>query len=165
MFAEVAAYAKSRGLTLDALLDEIYSEFGFYLEKNGNLTFEGAEGAAKIKKLVDSYASNPPMEADGCAVLGIKNFSRTEAFPRRRGRPDSPREHAHARALPDGRRVAVRPSGTEPKIKFYMFAHRDPERGKLFSREELDKIKKQVQSSLDRLWDWLQRDVEARLAV
>ena len=62
MFAEVAAYAKSRGLTLDGLLDEIYSEFGFYLEKNGSLTFEGAEGAAKIKRLADSYASTPPKD-------------------------------------------------------------------------------------------------------
>lgn len=161
MFAEVAAYAKSRGLTLDALLDEVYSEFGFYLEKNGNLTFEGAEGAAKIKKLVDSYASNPPVEADGSAVLGIKNFAK-EVFHDIEG-DRIPAESMLMLELSDGRRAAVRPSGTEPKIKFYMFAHRDPEPGKLFSHEELDKIKKQVQSSLDRLWDWLQRDVEARL--
>ena len=48
MFCEVAAHAKSLGLTIDQLLDEIYAEFGYYLEKNGSLTFEGAEGAAKI---------------------------------------------------------------------------------------------------------------------
>src|SRR4029077_5370817 len=60
MFAEVAAYAKSRGLTLLGLLDEVYSEFGLYLEKNASMTFEGAEGAAKIKRLVESYSENPP---------------------------------------------------------------------------------------------------------
>ncbi len=163
MFAEVAAYAKSRGLTLDALLDEIYSEFGFYLEKNGNLTFEGAEGAAKIQKLVDSYASNPPKDVGGVAVDGLKNFA-SEVFHDVEG-DRIPSEKMLMLELADGRRAAVRPSGTEPKIKFYMFAHRDPEEGKMFSNEELDAIKKQVQSSLDQLWDWLQRDVEKRLAV
>ena len=163
MFAEVAAYAKSRGLTLDGLLDEIYSEFGFYLEKNGNLTFEGAEGAAKIKKLADSYASHPPKDVEGVAVTGIKNFAE-QVFHDVEG-DRIPSERMLMLELADGRRAAVRPSGTEPKIKFYMFAHRDPVAGKAFSREELDNIKKQVQSSLDQLWDWLQRDAEKRLAV
>ena len=163
MFAEVAAYAKSRGLTLPGLLDEIYAEFGFYLEKNGNLTFEGAEGAAKIRKLVESYASNPPKEAEGSAVTGLKNFA-TGEFHDIEGDP-IPAESMLMIELADGRRAAVRPSGTEPKIKFYMFAHRDPEPGKMFSSEELDAIKKEVQSSLDRLWDWLQSDVGTRLAA
>jgi phosphoglucomutase len=163
MFAEVAAYARSRGLTLDGLLDEIYSEFGFYLEKNGSLTFEGAEGAAKIKKLVDSYASNPPKDVAGTGVLGIKNFAE-QVFHDVEG-DKIPSERMLMLELADGRRVAVRPSGTEPKIKFYMFAHRDPEPGMLFSSAELDSIKKQVQVALDQLWEWLQRDVERRLAV
>ena len=55
MFCEVAAYAKSLGLTIDQLLDQIYREIGFYLEKNGALTFEGAEGAAKIQRLLATY--------------------------------------------------------------------------------------------------------------
>src|SRR5205823_9205142 len=57
VFAEVAAYAKSRGLTLGELLDEAYATYGFYLEKNGALTFEGADGAAKIQRLADCYAT------------------------------------------------------------------------------------------------------------
>jgi phosphoglucomutase len=162
MFAEVAAYAKSRGLTLDGLLDEIYSEFGFYLEKNGNLTFEGAEGAAKIKKLADSYASTPPKDVEGVAVSGVKNFSE-QIFHDVEG-DKIPSEKMLMLELADGRRVAVRPSGTEPKIKFYMFAHRDPDAGGKFSTDELQTIKTQVQSSLDRLWEWLQRDADMRLA-
>ena len=55
MFCEVAAYAKSRGLTIDGLLDQIYAQFGYYLEKNGALTFEGAEGATKIQRLLATY--------------------------------------------------------------------------------------------------------------
>ena len=59
MFCEVAAYAKSRGQTVDGLLDEIYAKFGYFAEKNGALIFEGAEGAAKIARLVESYGANP----------------------------------------------------------------------------------------------------------
>src|SRR5581483_9937548 len=120
MFAEVAAYAKSRGLTLDQLLDEVFAEFGFYAEKNGSLTFEGAEGAAKIQQLVQSYAANPPQKLDGANVRGLKNFA-TEKFTDIEG-DAIPSEKMLMIELEDGRRVAVRPSGTEPKIKFYLFA-------------------------------------------
>ncbi|MDP9291832.1 MAG: phospho-sugar mutase [Verrucomicrobiota bacterium] len=162
MFAEVAAYAKSRGLTLDDLLDEIYSEFGFYFEKNGSLTFEGADGAAKIKKLADSYASDPPAEVDGVAVSGTKNFA-TETFHDVEG-DQIPSEKMLMFELADGRRVAVRPSGTEPKIKFYMFAHRDPPAGKKFAAAELASVKANVSEALEKLWSWLQADAERRLA-
>jgi phosphoglucomutase len=162
MFAEVAALAKSQGLTLDALLDVIYSEYGFYLEKNGNLTFEGAEGAAKIKRLVDSYASQPPAEIDGAKVTSITNFA-TESIYDIEG-DAIPKESMLMLQLADGRRVAVRPSGTEPKIKFYMFARQEPEAGQKFTREQLAEIKVAVRASLDRLWTELQADVDQRLA-
>lgn len=162
MFCEVAAYAKSRGLTLDALLDEIYAEFGFYLEQNGNLTFEGAEGASKIKRLADSYASQPPAALDGSAVTGVINYA-SDTIHDVEG-DLIPKEAMLIMTLADGRRVAVRPSGTEPKIKFYMFARQEPAPGQQFSREELALIKSDVRASLDRLWTELQVDVERRLA-
>ncbi len=74
MFCEVAAYAKSRGLTIDGLLDEVYAQFGYYLEKNGALTFEGADGAAKIQRLLATYVSDPPNEMLGSKVTSIRNF-------------------------------------------------------------------------------------------
>src|SRR6266498_3511274 len=58
MFCEVAAYAKSRGQTVDELLDEIFANFGYFAEKNGSLVFEGAEGAAKIARLAESYGTD-----------------------------------------------------------------------------------------------------------
>jgi phosphoglucomutase len=162
MFCEVAAYAKANGLTLDALLDQIYAEFGFYLEKNGNLTFEGAEGAAKIKRLADSYAAQPPAAIDGVTVIGNRNFA-TETIHDVEG-DLIPKEAMLMMELADGRRVAVRPSGTEPKIKFYLFARREPTPGCRFTRDELAAIKADVQTSLERLWAELQADVERRLA-
>ena len=74
MFCEVAAYAKSRGLTIDGLLDQVYAQFGYYLEKNGALTFEGAEGATKIQRLLATYVSNPPNEMLGSKVIAVQNF-------------------------------------------------------------------------------------------
>jgi phosphoglucomutase len=162
VFAEVAAYAKSRGLTLIDLLDEVYATYGFYLEKNGSLTFEGADGAAKIQRLVESYAAHPPANADGNAVAGTRNFA-AETFKDVEG-DTIPKEKMLMIDLADGRRVAVRPSGTEPKIKFYMFARREPRSGRSFTRDELVSIKADVKASLDRLWDWVQKDVELRLS-
>jgi phosphoglucomutase len=96
MFAEVAAYAKSLCLTLPALLDQIYAEFGYYLEKNGSLTLEGAQGAAQIQELIASYGTKPPTEIEGVAVTGIKDFEREDAdvrVGRRHARRRSPFRH------------------------------------------------------------------------
>ena len=162
VFAEVAAYAKSRGLTLPELLDEVYAEYGFYFEKNGSLTFEGAEGAMKIAKLVASYAQHPPKEVEGIAVTAVRNFA-TQDFRDVEG-DLIPKENMLMIDLEDGRRVAVRPSGTEPKIKFYMYGRRLPAPGQRFTVQELAEIQPLVKGSLDALWSWVQRDVEERLA-
>jgi phosphoglucomutase len=161
VFAEVAAYAKSRGLTLDQYLDEVYAEYGFYLEKNGSLTFEGADGAAKIQRLVESYAALPPVEIENVPVTGTRNFA-TQTFTDVEG-DTIPKEKMLMIDLADGRRIAVRPSGTEPKIKFYLFARRAPEAGKAFTASELEAIKSEVGASLDQLWTWIQHDVDVRL--
>lgn len=162
VFAEVAAYAKSRGLTLLDLLDEVYAAYGFYWEKNGSLTFEGADGAAKIQRLVESYAAQPPRAVDGIAVTGARNFA-TDTFTDDEG-DIIPKEKMLMFDLADGRRIAVRPSGTEPKIKFYLFARRAPDAGKTVTAAELAAIKADVRAALDQLWTWVQQDVERRLS-
>jgi phosphoglucomutase len=158
MFCEVAAYAKAHGQTVDELLDDIYSEFGFFAEKNGSLVFEGAEGATKIARLIKSYATDPFSEVVGSKVVSIRNFE-TDKIEDAEG-DQIPREKMLMFGLQDGTRIAVRPSGTEPKIKYYLFAHRRPEKGKFF---ELNQIKTEVKEKLDRLWDWLQKDAQSRL--
>ncbi len=161
MFCEVAAYAKSRGQTVDQLLDEIFSVFGYFAEKNGSLVFEGAEGASKIKRLVESYAKHPFSEVLGSKVTSVKNFE-TETIRDIEG-DEIPKEKMSIFELEDETRIAVRASGTEPKIKYYLFAQCRPNKGK-FDSVELERIKSEVREKLDRLWDWLQEDAQSRLS-
>jgi len=160
MFCEVAAYAKSRGQTVDQLLDEIFATFGFFAEKNGSLIFEGAEGAKKIARLAESYSTHPFSDVLGSKVVEIKNFE-NETIQDVEG-DTVPRERMSIFELEDQTRIAVRPSGTEPKIKYYLFAQRRPKSGK-FDVAELSRIKAQVADKLDHLWDWLQKDAHSRL--
>ena len=162
MFGEVAAYAKSRGLTIDGLLDQVYEEFGYYLEKTGSLTFEGAAGAAKIQKLLATYVSHPPNEMLGSKVTAVKNFE-TDIFHDVEG-DEIPKEKMLIFELADRTRIAVRGSGTEPKIKYYLFAQRRPERSQ-FTSEELATIKAETSAKLESLWSGLQEAAQRRLAA
>ena len=162
MFCEVAAYAKSLGLTIDELLDQVYAQLGYYLEKNGALTFEGAEGAAKIQRLLATYVTNPPDEMLGSKLTSIRNFE-TDTIRDVEG-DEIPKEKMLIFELADRTRVAVRGSGTEPKIKYYLFAQRRPE-GAQFTPAELKAIKPLVEEKLEKLWKWLQADAQKRVAA
>lgn len=162
MFAELAAYAASKGQTIAELLDEVYCEIGYFLEVNKSKTFEGASGAAKIAKLADSYGSNPPAVIDGVQVTGVRDFRKDVIHDEEGERV--PSEKMLFVDLADGRSFAVRPSGTEPKIKYYMFGRSVPAAGATFNAEELAAAKAKAAQSLTDLWTWLDKDIEARLA-
>jgi phosphoglucomutase len=162
MFCEVAAYAKSQDMTVDRLLDEIFMQFGYFEERNGSLVFEGAEGAGKIARLVDSYATSPPKEMLGTKVAQIRNFA-TETIRDVEG-DEIPKEKMSIFELEDRTRIAVRASGTEPKIKFYLFGQERPAGGK-FTTAQLETIKAKVGKRLEELWNWLQKDAHARLGL
>jgi phosphoglucomutase len=160
MFCEVAAYAKSRAQTVDQLLDEIYSEFGYFAEKTSSLVLEGAEGATKIASLMKAYEAKPVDEILGSAVANTRNFETDEI---RDIEGDLiPKTKMLMFELEDGTRIAVRPSGTEPKIKYYLFARRPPEKEK-FTPTELERIKTEIDGKLNHLCDWLRKDAESRL--
>jgi phosphoglucomutase len=162
MFCEVAAHAKSRNITLDVLLDEVFSTFGYFQEKNGAITFEGAEGAEKIKRLLASYVSTPPREMGSSKVTSVRNFE-TETIRDVEG-DQIPKEKMLMFELEDRTRIAVRGSGTEPKIKYYLFAQRAaPPEG--WASADLQVVKKETGARLDRLWEWLQQDAERRVAI
>lgn len=162
MFCEVAAYAKSRGLTVDALVDEIFAEFGYFQEYTGALTFEGAEGAETIKRLLGTYVNRPPKEMLGAQIIQAKNFE-TDTYRDVEG-DEIPKEKMLIFEFGDHTRVAVRASGTEPKIKYYLFAQRRPE-GTKFSAAELAAIKREVSGHLKRVWDWLREDASTRVGA
>ncbi|MBE2282118.1 MAG: phospho-sugar mutase [Prosthecobacter sp.] len=162
MFAELAAYAASRGLTVAGLLDEVYCDVGYFLEVNQSKVFEGASGAAQIAKLADSYGSNPPKEVDGSAVVNVRDFRKDE-IKDEEGDIVS-KEKMLFVDLADGRSFAVRPSGTEPKIKYYMFGRNVPAAGQKLSAEELEAAKAKVTRALGSMWTWLEKDIDARLA-
>jgi phosphoglucomutase len=155
MFAEVAAYAKSVGKSLAHLLDEIFIEFGYHEERGKSLTMEGADGAAKIQALAGTYSLNPPTEVDGSKVSHVRDFATQDLFDAE-GDP-LPKEKMLFVNLEDGRAFAVRPSGTEPKIKFYLFGRAKPS-------TDLAGARAKVSASLDSLWAWIEADAKARLA-
>jgi phosphoglucomutase len=156
MFAEVAAYARANGMTLDQLLDQIYLEYGYYQEKSGALVFEGAEGADKIRRLADSYNAEPPRVIENSNVVAVKDYAAGEI---KDAEGDIlPKEKMTIFELADARRIAVRPSGTEPKIKFYLFG-----RSTGVSKDSLAETKASLAAALDRLWAWVQEDAKKRV--
>jgi len=162
MFAELAAYAASQDLTIVGLLDQVYCDVGYFLEVNQSKVFEGASGAAQIAKLADSYGSHPPTEVDGSAVIKVRDF-RKPGILDEEGDSISTEKMLFV-DLADGRSFAVRPSGTEPKIKYYMFARQVPAAGQKLSAEELAAAKIKVSASLESLWSFLEKDIDLRLA-
>ncbi|HSI85251.1 MAG: phospho-sugar mutase [Candidatus Methylacidiphilales bacterium] len=155
MFAEALAWAHVNGQTLVEYLDDIYRKFGFYTEKLGTLTFEGAAGAMQIKKLLASYRSTPPVTFIGESVVRVEDFG-LQDFVDVDGKA-IPKETMLIFHLQSGSRMAVRGSGTEPKIKFYFFATA-PGTG------DLDATKLAVRAALDQWWTEVQADVQVRIA-
>jgi phosphoglucomutase len=153
MFAEVAAYAKAVGKSIPALMDEIYTEYGYYLEVGKSLVMEGADGSARIQALAQSYAENPPAVVDGSTVLRIRDFAKQDLYDQEGDL--LPKEKMLFVDLEDGRSFAVRPSGTEPKIKYYLF-------GKHAPGAVLDEAKASVASGLAKLWAWIEADAAGR---
>lgn len=153
MFAEVAAYAKSIGKTLPELLDALYHDFGYYLEIGKSLTMEGADGAAKIQALANSYVKNPPEVIDGSTLLSFRDFSSQDIYDQEGDL--LPKEKMLFFDLTDGRSFAVRPSGTEPKIKFYLY-------GRAIVENDLEATKKSVAKGIEALWKWIEQDAKTR---
>lgn len=161
MFAEVAAFARSKGMTCVELLDELFTRHGVYLEGQHAETLAGADGAAQIQKLALSYVESPPTEIDGSPVVLVRDFANENFFDEEGD--EIPKEKMVFVDLEDGRAFAVRPSGTEPKIKFYLYQRPRPGHSGIDLPEELDSAKAIAQKSFESLKSAVVADMRKRL--
>lgn len=123
MVCEMAAYYKSKGKTLVDVLDDIYAEFGFYVDRLYNFVFEGASGMVKMAEIMTETRKNPPKELAGLKVLEVYDFDKgtiTDTVTGEEREIGLSKSNILAYTLPDGNFAIVRPSGTEPKIKVYI---------------------------------------------
>lgn len=155
MFAEVCAWVKSRGLTVPEYLDEIYLRYGFYLEGVINIYYEGASGAAKIKRILDSYRAGPPAAFGDTKVTRFQDFGREKFFDT--DNEQIPAQDLYLVTLANGYSFAARGSGTEPKMKFYLFAS-----GPVQSAADLPAAKAQTKATLDALKALIEADARKR---
>ena len=124
MIAEVAAWAKDNGKTVYELIQDIYLEFGFSKEKGISVVKKGKSGAEEIKQMMAGFRVAPPKELAGSQVVVIKDYSTLRMIDVLAGKTESMEMPESSNVLQyftaDGTKVSVRPSGTEPKIKFYI---------------------------------------------
>ncbi|KXT99575.1 Phosphoglucomutase [Streptococcus oralis] len=120
--AELAAYYRSRGLTLADGIEEIYKEYGYYAEKTISVTLSGVDGAEQIKEIMAKFRNNAPKEWNTTAITIVEDFKAQTATAADGTVTNltTPPSDVLKYTLADGSWIAVRPSGTEPKIKFYI---------------------------------------------
>jgi len=149
LFAEVAAWAKDNGKTLYQLLQDIYVEYGYSKEVGISLVRKGKEGADEIEAMMKNFRANPMKELAGSPVILSKDFVKLESV-------DYVKEEVTTLEMPttsnvlqyfteDGTKVSIRPSGTEPKIKFYIEVQSSP----ISSREEILQAEAQADEKIN----------------
>lgn len=148
MIAELVAYAKDRGQSLFDMLMEIYTQYGFYLEDLVSITRKGKTGAEEIQEMMRGFRENPPARIGGSPVVEMLDYKSSERHNLRTGGIsviDMEKSNVLQFITEDGSKISARPSGTEPKIKFYFSVNR-PLSGKEAYRETLQVLKNQIQT-------------------
>jgi len=122
LIAEAAAWAKSQGKTMYELLLNIYQTYGLYKESLLSVTKKGKDGAEEIQKMMDNFRQSPPKQINGSEVIMILDYQLRKSFDTVKGLESTiklPKSNVLQFITKDGTKISVRPSGTEPKIKFY----------------------------------------------
>ena len=135
ILAEMAAYASDKGQTLYDMLLDIYAQYGFYQEKQVSIVRKGQSGAEEIKAMMTTFRTNPHTSLAGEKVERIADYLECE----KTGLPSS---NVLQYFLSDGSKVSVRPSGTEPKIKFYFSICSKFEAPSLYEQKQTEAMQK-----------------------
>jgi phosphoglucomutase len=138
LMAEICAWAKDRGLDFNEMLQDIYLQNGFSHEEGISVVRQGKSGAEEIVQMMKDFRANPPKQLGGSPIVVIKDYANLTGKDLRNGKEDKLDFPVTSNVLQyfteDGSKVSVRPSGTEPKIKFYVEVH-----SKLASKADYDK--------------------------
>lgn len=149
MFAEASAWAKEQGKTMYELLLDIYNEFGLYKEHLISITRKGKEGAEEIQKMMVKFRTSPPKTIDNSPVILCHDYQKQETINLQTGtktKLDLPKSDVVQFITADGTKISVRPSGTEPKIKFYFGV-----KGAMISTKDYPKAVKELDDKIARI--------------
>jgi phosphoglucomutase len=153
MLAEMTAWAKEQGMGVFDLLTEVYKEFGFYKESLISITRKGKAGAEEIQQMMKELRANPPKTIQGSPVTKLYDYQSSEVTDLASGvkeKLDFPKSNVLQFTTEDGTKVSARPSGTEPKIKFY-FSVKAP----LESAEAYDAVQAELDTKIEKIIDEL----------
>ena len=150
LMAEIAAWAKEKGMNMAEMVQNIYMTYGFSREKGISLVRKGKTGAEEIIEIMKQFRSNPPKEIAGSTVVKIKDYLSLEEKDITTGNVTKLDMPATSNVLQfftsDGTKVSVRPSGTEPKIKFYIEVH-----DKLESAEQYQAVQDRADAKIEQI--------------
>ncbi len=149
MLAETAAWAAEMGKTLYEVLIEIYIEFAFYKERLYSVVRKGKKGEEEIQEMMRRFRNNPPNKINQSKVIRIKDYLKRTDKNLLTGEEESielPKSNVLQFFLEDGSKISMRPSGTEPKIKFYLGV-----KGEVKSIDEYEKVNNQLEKKIDNI--------------
>ena len=150
LMAEIAAWAKEKGLDMNAMLIDIYMTYGYSKEKGVSLVRKGKSGAEEIQAIMKQFRENPPKAIAGSPVATVKDFATLEQKNIAAGTVEKLEMPTTSNVLQyfteDGTKISIRPSGTEPKIKFYIEVH-----GTLESAEKYDENNAAAEAKIARI--------------
>jgi phosphoglucomutase len=149
LLAEVTAFAKEQGKSLFDQLIDIYLKYGFYKEKLISITKKGKEGEEEIKRMMEQFRNNPPDSINGQDLMLIHDFQKqktSDMLSHLRYDIKLPKSNVLQFILKDGSKISMRPSGTEPKIKFY-FSVND----KLEKKEDFEEVNQMLENRIEQI--------------
>ncbi len=146
LLCEMAAYEKEKGRSLYEKMIDLYVQYGFYKEHLISITKKGMDGQQQIAAMMESYRNNPPKTINGSDVVQLLDYELQKGTNPQTGEAwkiELPKSNVLQFILADGSSISARPSGTEPKIKFYFSVNT-----KLNSAAEFDKVNKELDEKI-----------------